>query len=247
MRYFSELSYNGANYNGWQKQPKAPSVQGHIEQAFSTILGVDLDVVGCGRTDAGVHARQYFMHFDFEGQMPPSFLSRVNKLLPPDIAIRSLFEVPPQAHARFDATQRSYEYHIIFDKNPFETHTAWHYPFWGKTDFDKVQAAAALLLDYQEFAPFCKTHTDAKTRRCDLHRSEWVTDQTARRMIYHINADRFLRGMVRLVVGMCLNVGLGKTNLDTVRQALEMQSLLEKSWSVPPQGLFLTGVKYEGL
>jgi tRNA pseudouridine38-40 synthase len=214
--------------------------------AFETILGAQIEVTGCGRTDAGVHASQYFMHFDYDGNFPKAFLSRVNKLLPPDVAIGRIFKVPENMHARFDALKRSYEYRVVFDKNPFETYTAWHFPFYEKLNLQKVHNAATLLLEYREFAPFCKTHSDAQTMKCDLFRSEWQLDATGRKMTYFISANRFLRGMVRLVVGMCLNAGLGKIDLEDVHQALRTQTLLKKSWSVPPEGLFLTEVKYPG-
>ena len=245
MRYFTELAYNGTNYNGWQKQLNAPSVQETIEKAFSTILGTGIEVVGCGRTDTGVHASQYFMHFDFDEKFPKAFLNRVNKFLPPDIAIRQVFQVGDDAHARFDAVHRSYEYHLVFEKNPFEINTVWHFPFAEKPRLELVREAATLLIGYVEFAPFCKTHSDVKTMKCNLARSEWVVDENTREWVYHISSNRFLRGMVRLVVGMCLNVGLGKISLQAVRQAMEQQTPLEKSWSVPPQGLFLTEVKFE--
>ncbi len=244
MRYFSELAYKGTNYNGWQRQPNAPSVQQTIEEALATILNTAIEVVGCGRTDTGVHASQYFLHFDFEGKFPKEFLRRLNKLLPPDVAFRSIYEVAPDAHARFDATRRSYEYHIVLDKNPFLTDTAWHFPFFEKLDMEKTQAAAALLLNYGAFQPFCKSNTDVHTMECTLFRSEWVFDEAERRLVFHISANRFLRGMVRLIVGMCLNVGLGKVELDEVRNALDQQVLLKKSWSVPAEGLFLTEVRY---
>lgn len=244
MRYFSELAYKGTNYNGWQRQPNAPSVQQTIEEALATILNTAIEVVGCGRTDTGVHASQYFLHFDFEGKFPMEFLRRLNKLLPPDVAFRSIYEVASDAHARFDATRRSYEYHIVLDKNPFLTETAWHFPFFEKLDLEKTQAAAALLLNYGAFQPFCKSNTDVHTMECALFRSEWVFDASSSRLVFHISANRFLRGMVRLIVGMCLNVGLGKVELDEVRQALDQQVLLKKSWSVPAEGLFLTEVRY---
>lgn len=243
MRYFAELAYNGTSYSGWQMQPNSESVQAVIQNAFSTILGTAIEFVGCGRTDAGVHASQYFAHFDFEGTFPASFLHRVNKLLPKDIVIYHIFEVKPDAHARFDAYQRSYEYHITFIKNPFQTQTAYFYPFTQKPDFDKMQAAAHLLLAYREFQPFCKSNHDAKTLQCDLTLSEWVLINE-NKWVFHITSNRFLRGMVRLIVGMCLNVGLEKVSLEEVKEALENQSLLKKSWSVPPEGLFLTEVKY---
>lgn len=247
MRYFSELAYKGTNYSGWQRQPNAPSVQQVIEEALSTILGKTIVVTGCGRTDTGVHASQYFLHFDFEGKFPEEFLRRINKLLPSDVAIRSFVEVTPDAHARFDAVQRSYEYHIVLDKNPFLTDTAWHFPFFEKLDLEKTQAAAALLLNYGEFQPFCKSNTDVHTMECTLFRSAWVLDEAARRMVFHVSANRFLRGMVRLIVGMTINVGLGKIEMDEVRDALERQVLLKKSWSVPAEGLFLTEVRYSEL
>ncbi|MCF8247731.1 MAG: tRNA pseudouridine(38-40) synthase TruA [Saprospiraceae bacterium] len=244
MRYFSELAYKGTNYHGWQRQLNAPSVQQAIEEALSTILGTTIAVTGCGRTDTGVHASQYFLHFDFEGKFPEEFLRRINKLLPSDVAIRSIYEVAADAHARFDAIRRSYEYHIVLDKNPFLTDTAWHFPFFEKLDWEKTQAAAALLLNYGEFQPFCKSNTDVHTMECTLFRSEWVLDKAARRMVFHVSANRFLRGMVRLIVGMTLNVGLGKVELSEVQDALERQVLLKKSWSVPAEGLFLTEVRY---
>ena len=246
MRYFSELAYKGTNYNGWQRQPNAPSVQQTIEEALATILTA-IEIVGCGRTDTGVHASQYFLHFDFEGKFPKEFRRRLNKLLPEDIAIRSIYEVAANAHARFDATRRSYEYHIVLDKNPFLTDTAWYFPFFEKLDLEKTQAAAALLLNYQAFQPFCKSNTDVHTMECALYRSEWVFDEATRSLVFHISANRFLRGMVRLIVGMCLNVGLGKLELDEVRHALDRQVLLKKSWSVPAEGLFLTEVRYQKL
>ncbi|MDX1940087.1 MAG: tRNA pseudouridine(38-40) synthase TruA [Saprospiraceae bacterium] len=243
MRYFAELAYNGFNYSGWQKQPRQASVQETIEQAFSTILGTEIEVVGCGRTDAGVHASQYFMHFDFDGHFPKSFLSRVNKFLPKDIALVRIFEVAPEAHARFDAVSRSYVYQLSFVKNPFEIQTTYFYPYAQRPDFEKMQASAQLLLAYREFYPFCKSHHDAKTLQCELTRSEWLQiDEN--RLEYHITSNRFLRGMVRLIVGMCLNIGIGKIALEDVKTALDQQVLLNKSWSAPPEGLFLREIKY---
>lgn len=244
MRYFAELAYNGTNYNGWQKQPNAPSVQATIENAFSTILGTGIEVTGCGRTDTGVHASQYFLHFDFDQAFPFKFLNRVNKFLPPDIVIRNIFEVKADTHARFDAVSRSYEYHLGFEKNPFEIKTSWFYPYAAKPDFELVQSAARLITEFEEFFPLCKTHTDAKTMACKLTRSEWILDEKTGGWVYHISANRFLRGMVRLIVGMCINVGLESLTLESVRESLIRQMPLEKSWSVPPHGLFLTKIKY---
>ncbi len=242
MRYFLELSYNGTSFCGWQRQPNAPSVQQTIEEELSKLLGSTTDIVGCGRTDTGVHAKQYFLHFDTENEVPQNIVFRLNKMLPTSIAIQNCFEVVSEKHARFNASNRAYEYHIIFEKSPFEVETAWCYHLGKKLDLKKLQAAAQLLLEYKDFFPFCKTNTDVKTMRCDLRRSEW--EQTGKGLIYHIAADRFLRGMVRLIVGMCINVGLGKVELATVKEALDNQTRLTKSYSVPPQGLYLTDVQY---
>lgn len=244
MRYFAELAYNGTRYCGWQRQSNALSVQERLEDAMSTILGGKIETTGCGRTDAGVHASQYFAHFDWEGAIPNGFSGRLNRLLPPDIALYRVFEAAPDAHARFDAVLRSYEYRILLRKDPFYAETAWHFPFFSRLNLDKVQYAAGLLMEYESFFPFCKSETDAKTMRCALSRSEWILDERAGRFTFHISSDRFLRGMVRLIVGMCLNVGLGQVSIDEVRQALEMEQRLQKSYSVPPNGLFLTEVRY---
>ena len=243
-RYFAELSYLGTRYSGWQKQPKSISIQGVIEQKISKILRADIEVVGCGRTDAGVHAKQYFLHFDYEKEIPTGFVNRLNKMLPKDIAFKKIVEIESTAHARFDATHRAYVYHVSFHKNPFSTNTAFHFPFAEKLDREKLQEAANLLLSYEEFFPFCKSNSDVKTMKCDLKRAEWVFDAEKEELIFHIAANRFLRGMVRLVVGMCLNVGLGKVSIEQVKAAMDNQTRLAKSYSVPPQGLFLTDIRY---
>lgn len=244
MRYFAELAYNGVSYHGWQNQPKQITVQEVIEQALSTILGQKIAVVGCGRTDSGVHAKQYFLHFDCQTILPDGFLRRINKFLPKDIVIYRFIPVAEEAHARFDATHRSYEYHIDFIKNPFAQNTRFFYPYREWPSHQRMNEAAKLLLEYEEFFPFCKTHSDAKTMRCDLRRAEWEGSPEQGRMVFHIAANRFLRGMVRLIVGMCMNVGLGKVSIEEVRKALDEQKLLDKSWSIGPQGLYLTDIRY---
>jgi tRNA pseudouridine38-40 synthase len=244
VRYFAELAYKGTHYFGWQRQPDRISIQETVEDAFSTILRTPIEVVGCGRTDTGVHAGQYFMHYDFEGEYPDNFLVRINKFLPRDIAIRRLIEVHPDAHARYDAVLRSYVYHIHFRKDPFLSGLSYHYPYSSFLDIGKLQEAAGLLLRYEEFFPFCKSDTDVKTMRCALKRSEWVYSADEERLAFHISADRFLRGMVRLIVGMCLTVARGHTPIEVVKEALDEQKMLPKAWSVPPEGLFLSEVKY---
>ena len=259
MRYFAELSYKGTNYNGWQRQPNAPSVQQTIEEKLSMIIRKSITVMGCGRTDSGVHASQFYLHFDLpeehaeltlnvaneQHEFSTSLVNRMNKALPPDIAFRRVLEVEENAHTRFDAESRAYEYHVIFEKNPFMTEQAFFYPTGHRLDFEKMQAAANVLLQYDSFFPFCKTHSDAKTMLCKLTRAEWVWEKEGTHLVFHIASNRFLRGMVRLIVGMCLNVGMGKTSIEEVIFAMENETRLKKSYSVPPNGLFLSEVKYD--
>lgn len=244
MRYFLELAYDGTHFSGWQRQPNAPSVQATIEEALSLILRTPIEIVGCGRTDAGVHAGYYVAHFDFGGTFPEGFVARLNKFLPPAISIFELRPVAETAHARFDAIRRGYTYYISTRKDPFRKHTAYHFPFFAQLDQEKAQAAAELLLAYTAFFPFCKSHSDAKTMNCRLVTSTWTFEPEQHRAQYRVEADRFLRGMVRLIVGTCLNVGLGKLQLAEVKTALDQQTRLPKAWSVPPQGLFLDEVVY---
>ena len=244
MRYFLTLSYLGTHYNGWQVQPNAGSVQATLESALTTILRQPVGVTGCGRTDAGVHARCYVAHFDTEGEIPTAFLYRLNSLLPQDIAVFGFRPVHVDAHARYDAFERSYEYHIALRKDPFATETAWFFPQNGKLDVKKMQAVADLLPEYRSFSPFCKTDSGTEGYDCEMKTAFWEYQPDAYRLIFYITANRFLRGMVRLIVGACVNAGLGKIETGDVKSALDEQKPLKKSLSVPPQGLFLTGVKY---
>lgn len=244
MKYFAELAYKGTHYCGWQKQPDQASVQETLEDGFSTILGKIIDITGCGRTDTGVHAKQYFLHFIFNGTFPDNYLRRLNGYLPDDIVVHRVFEVEPDAHARYDAFHRSYEYHVELNKNPFTLETALYFSYPKALALSKMQEAAALLMEYEEFFPFCKTNTDVKTMICKITRSEWEVDEKNNKLIFHITSNRFLRGMVRLIVGMCLNIGLEKITLKDVKNAMDRQERLQMSYSVPPQGLFLTDIRY---
>ncbi len=246
MRYFIQLAYNGTRFSGWQRQPNALSVQEILENKLSLLLREPTEIIGCGRTDTGVHALCYFAHFEFEKIFEPAdLLFRLNKIVGDDIVIQKIFPVSKDLHARFSATQRSYKYHISFKKNPFAQETVWHIPFFEKLDQEKMQAAAQLLLAYKTFAPFCKTNSDAQTVLCDVTESTWIfSDDGA---CFYITSNRFLRGMVRLIVGMCINVGLNQLTIEDVKVALGSQTLLKKSYSVPPTGLFLSGVKYGDL
>ncbi len=244
MRYFAELAYKGTKYSGWQIQPNAISVQQLIEEALSTILNTSIQVMGCGRTDAGVHASQFFLHFDFTEELPKSLVNRLNKFLPSDIVIYKIFPVHTDAHTRFDAHLRSYVYLMDLTPNPFDYENVWYYYNAKSLDIGKMNEVTKLLLQYEEFAPFCKTNSDAKTMRCELSRAEWILDTTKNRLEFHISANRFLRGMVRLIVGACVYVGENKISLEDVRKAMDKQTPLKKSYSVPGHGLYLCEVKY---
>ena len=250
-RYFLHLAYNGAAYHGWQRQPNAATVQQTLEEVLSRILNEPVEATGCGRTDAGVHASQYVAHFDTRRAVPPDFAHRLNRLLPPDIAVRALEPMgpaPPEGehgqHARFSAKHRAYRYDVIGDKDPYRAALAWHCPAFAKLDLDRLNETAAMLMAYQEFAPFCKTNSDARTMRCELRASRWVLAEGGRELHYHIGADRFLRGMVRLIVGACVQVAIGEMGLEEVRDAMIAQAPLRKPLSVPAAGLFLTEVRY---
>jgi tRNA pseudouridine38-40 synthase len=242
MRYFIELAYKGTHFCGWQVQPNAVSVQQKIEDVLAILLREKIEIVGCGRTDTGVHARYYVAHFDYEKDFPKNFIERANKLLGHDIVLKSIKPVDNAVHARFDAYSRSYEYHISFEKNPFTTETAWHFERHNMLNINDMQHAAEILRGYQSFAPFCKTNSDAQTMTCTIQNAEWVFKEN--KAVFYISANRFLRGMVRLIVGACINIGLGQMTLEDLKQALNEQRPLKKSYSVPPTGLYLVDVKY---
>ena len=250
-RYFLHLAYNGAAYRGWQRQPDATTVQGTIEATLSKILNEEVQVTGCGRTDAGVHAEKYAAHFDTSKPVPDSFPHRLNRLLPPDIAIRSVEPMGPAPepgvhgqHARFSAKHRAYRYDVIAEKDPYRAALAWHYHAFAKLDVERLNEVAAMLMAYQEFAPFCKSGSDAKTMRCELREARWERSAGGGELHFYIGADRFLRGMVRLVVGACVQVSLGEMTLEDVRDAMIAQTPVRRPLSVPAGGLFLTEVRY---
>lgn len=239
-----ELSYLGTKYHGWQKQPNAISVQHTLESCLSKIFQKDIPIVGCGRTDTGVHARQYFAHFDVEAEVNTQMIVyKMNRMLPDDIGIRNLIPVPSDAHARYDATSRKYHYYIKFFKTPLQKDTVYVFPFASRCDWEKVGQVSQLLLDYNAFFPFCKSHSGVDHYEVKLELNGWkISPEGA---VFQIQGNRFLRGMVRLIVGACLNVGIGQLEIQEIEQALKHQRALKKSWSVPPQGLFLENVFYE--
>jgi tRNA pseudouridine38-40 synthase len=241
-RYLLWLAYRGTAYAGWQRQPNAMSVEETVDTALSTVLGESIKLVGCGRTDAGVHASTYAAHFDFGGELPGRVLGRLNRYLPEDIALRALYRIPREVHARFSPTERGYRYELSLRKDPFRPDTVTWLPRLAELDREKMAAAAALLLEYEEFAPFCKSNADNYTMRCILRESKWTFGEQT--FTYHVTADRFLRGMVRLIVGMCLRVGWGKVNLDDVRRSLDRQERMSRPLSAPAAGLYLCKVNF---
>lgn len=240
MRYFIELSYRGTAYHGWQTQPNAVTVQEEITKALSTILRTKIEIVGSGRTDTGVHAAQQYAHFDFEGIIEEDLMRRLNGFLPESIRIIRIFEVEPEAHARFDATSRTYRYLISQVKQPF--HPKLCYTFSKELDVDLMNEACQILFDYKDFECFSKVHTDVKTFLCDIHFAEWKYEDDL--LVFTISANRFLRNMVRAIVGTMLLVGQKKISLDDFRNIIESKSRKQAGSSAPAEGLYLTKVEY---
>lgn len=241
MRYFLEFSYNGKHYHGWQNQPNAISVQEVIEGAVSTLLREKISVVGAGRTDAGVHAKQMFAHFDIKSVLDTDeLLYKLNSFLPVDISIHNIIEVNENAHTRFDALSRTYEYWIVQTKNPFLNDFAHYlkYPL----DVDKMNDVVKILFEYKDFQCFSKSNTDVKTYICKIKEAKWEVDNE--KLIFTITADRFLRNMVRAVVGTLLEVGLNKISKEDVKKIIESKNRSNAGASVPAQGLYLTKVEY---
>ncbi|MGB0895704.1 MAG: tRNA pseudouridine(38-40) synthase TruA [Flavobacteriaceae bacterium] len=241
MRYFIELSYNGKDYHGWQIQPNAISVQEVLENALTTILRQDIGIVGAGRTDAGVHATQIFAHFDSDIELnTDDVVYKLNSILPKSIAVQQVFRVTDDAHARFHATKRSYQYKIITAKNPFLNEYA--YLVKQPLAVDKMNQAASILLEYENFKCFSKVKTDVHTYNCTITFAEWSYDNG--QLVFSISADRFLRNMVRAIVGTLLYIGLGKLEVDAIHDIIKSENRGEAGVSVPAHGLYLTEVCY---
>ncbi len=241
MRYFLFLSFDGTAYHGWQVQPNAMSVQQRLNEALSTLLGTKTEVVGAGRTDTGVHAASMVAHFDAEPLDTKQLCFKLNRILPPDIAIHEVKEVTPNAHARFDATARTYHYHVYTQKNPFRRSYAMRLLF--SVDFEKMNEAAKILTTVNDFTSFSKLHTDAKTNICHVTHAEWTqVDNDLWR--FEITADRFLRNMVRAVVGTLLEVGRGKLSIEDFRDVIAKKNRCAAGESVPACALSLVSVDY---
>ncbi len=244
QRYFIELAYDGTNYHGWQVQDNAISIQEVLNKALATILREPIETTGCGRTDTGVHATQLYAHFDSAKEKEeienPKFALGLNAILPNDIAIKRAIPVHQDAHARFDAVSRSYEYHIHFEKDPFKINKSWQ--LRDKPDITLMNAASSIIMEYTDFSCFSKSNTQTFTNNCKISRAEWVWVDHC--LVFHISADRFLRNMVRAIVGTMMMVGKKEITPDEVRAIIESKNRINAGVSVPACGLYLTAVKY---
>lgn len=241
-RYFVYLAYNGKNYCGWQIQPNGISIQQQLEEAFSMLLRKKTPVVGAGRTDAGVHAALMVAHFDYEGDAIETNIlcDKLNRILPQDIAVSKVTEVSPTAHARFDATSRTYKYYISTQKDPFKTDFVYRMTF--PLNFEAMNEAAGTLFDYIDFTSFSKLHTDVKTNNCRMMHASWTREGNT--WVFTIQADRFLRNMVRAIVGTLLEVGRGKLSVEGFKKIIEMKDRGKAGTSVPGHALFLVDITY---
>jgi tRNA pseudouridine38-40 synthase len=242
QRYFVQIAYRGTAYHGWQSQPNAPSVQETIERCLSKLFGnTEIPIVGCGRTDAGVHAKSYFFHVDLPQDWDENQLCfKLNRMLPPDISAYHAYKVSADVHARFDANKRTYRYFIHQQKDPFEQDQSWYYP--QNLDIAAMNLAAERLLGTKDFGSFSKLHTDVKTNICTVYEARWVQEGT--KLYFEVSANRFLRNMVRAIVGTLIEVGLGKLEVADIDVIIEAKDRGEAAVSVPAHGLFLWKIDY---
>ena len=247
MRYFIHLAYNGTTYHGWQIQPNASSVQETLENAFSLLLGETIGIVGCGRTDTGVHAADFYAHFETEKELSGADLVQLtfkaNSFLSEDIRIYRIFVVNDDVHARFSATARTYQYHVSNVKQPFGKDFC-HRVFYNP-DIEMMNKAADILFEYTDFTSFSKLHTQTATNNCTILYARW--DMVGEEYVFTISANRFLRNMVRAITGTLLEVGRGKLSLDDFRKVIESKNRCNAGTSLPAKALFLTKVEYEGV
>lgn len=243
-RYFIQVAYKGANYAGFQVQDNANSVQAEVEKALKIFFKTGIELTGSSRTDAGVHALSNYFHFDIEEAFQPERLQKsiynLNAILPPDIVIKAIVPVIQEAHCRFDALSREYKYYIYQSKNPFIAGRAFYYPY--TLDLNKLNEAAALLKHYTDFTTFSKRNTQVKTFNCNIMQSVWLVEGEC--IVYKVVGNRFLRGMVRGLVGTMLNVGTGRINIDAFKAIIESKDCSNADFSVPAHGLFLVDVQY---
>jgi tRNA pseudouridine38-40 synthase len=240
-RFFIHIAYNGTRYHGWQSQPNAVTVQATIEKALSTLLQTPTAIIGAGRTDAGVHAKEMYAHLDIEVYFErKGLVNKLNSLLPKDIMIYDILPVHDEAHARFDATSRSYEYKIHTYKDIFTDDMSWQFDL--PLDIEKMNEAAKILLEYNDFECFSKTHTDVHTFNCIISQAHWEKNEQS--YIFHITADRFLRNMVRAIVGTLIQIGLGKKEVVEMHDIIQSKNRSRAGFSVPAKGLYLTEIVY---
>ena len=241
-RYFIHMAYNGSRYHGYQIQPHSESVQETLEHCLNLKLGEPVSITGCGRTDTGVHARNYYAHFDLDREIEDTEVlsHQLNAFLPEDIVVYRIWQVPSETHARFDAISRTYHYYITRTKNPFHINDA--YFLYGDLDVDRMQAATHILFEYEDFTSFSKVHTQVKTNNCRIMEACWFEQDGL--LVFHIKADRFLRNMVRAIVGTLLEIGKGRMTLEEFRAVIERKDRCEAGTSVPAHALFLEEVEY---
>ncbi|MDX6182570.1 tRNA pseudouridine(38-40) synthase TruA [Flavobacterium sp. Fl-77] len=242
MRYFIRFAYNGTHYHGWQFQPNAASVQETLNKALSILLHAPINAMGAGRTDTGVHAQEMYAHFDFETSIDiPNLIHKLNSYLPKDIAIFDIMPVHDEAHCRFDATKRTYEYHINTVKNPFLAELSWY--FNRNLDVDLMNQAARILMEHTNFQCFSKVNTDVNTFDCTIFEAYWEIKND--NLVFTISANRFLRNMVRAIVGTLINIGLHKITLTDFENIIISKSREKAGFSVPAHGLYLTKIDYD--
>jgi tRNA pseudouridine38-40 synthase len=243
LRYFIHLAYNGTRFHGWQIQPNATSVQENLNKAFSVLLQTGINLMGAGRTDTGVHAREMYAHFDSDNSFDiTTLVHKLNSFLPKDIVIYDIIPVHDDAHSRFDATKRTYEYHIHQFKNPFIDELSWY--FHQPLDIDLMNQASQLLFNYTDFECFSKVNTDVNTFDCTIFEAYWKRGKNDQ-LVFTISANRFLRNMVRSIVGTLINLGLHKITLDDFTKIIESKSREKAGFSVPAHGLYLTKIEYD--
>jgi tRNA pseudouridine38-40 synthase len=243
LRYFIFLSYKGTNYHGWQIQPNSVTVQKILEDALSTILGEKISTTGAGRTDTGVHALVFCAHFDCEKsdlEFDKKFIHKLNRFIPKDISIGSIRKVQPDANARFSAISRTYKYYISRSKNPFAEDSSLY--LHGDIDIDSMNKAAKILFKHTDFTSFSKLHTDVKTNNCRIYSAQW--ESTGDQLVFTIKADRFLRNMVRAIVGSMIDIGFGKKDPESFEAIILSKDRCKAGKSAPAKGLFLTGIEY---
>ena len=244
LRYFIKFSYNGTNYHGWQYQPNALSVQETLSKALSVVLSSDINLMGAGRTDTGVHAKEMFAHFDIDTLIDThSCIHKLNSYLPKDISIHDIILVHDDAHARFDAQKRTYEYHINTFKDVFAENLSWYYH--KELDIHSMNHACKMLLQHSDFECFSKVNTDVNTFNCKIFEAYWKKENS--NLIFTISADRFLRNMVRAIVGTLINVGLHKITVEDFNTIIENKNRSDAGFSVPAHGLYLTKIEYDFL